>query len=83
MTACSEEIFCGAACSNNGNEDALAGFRVFFELYDPRNTEVYGIPGRQTNNAAHLCAILYAIQRCAKTRPVVIKTCSKLTVSCL
>lgn len=74
-----EEVFIGAACSNNGRADALAGFRVFFNTDDERNTCTFGIPGRQTNNAAHLHGLVCAIRLCSKTKRVVMKTCSKLT----
>lgn len=74
-----EEVFSGGACSNNGKADALAGYRIYFKDGDPRNTSVYGIPGRQSNNCAHLIGLSRAIELCDKTRPAIIKTCSKLT----
>jgi len=53
-------IYTDGACINNGKPNAKAGIGIYFGEKDRRNTSSR-IPGKQTNNAAELIAIIYAI----------------------
>ena len=50
-------VYTDGACSNNGNEHALAGIGIFFGINDSRNISKK-IEGKQTNNTAELTAII-------------------------
>jgi len=50
-------VYTDGACSNNGKENALAGFGIFFGINDNRNISKK-IEGKQTNNTAELTAII-------------------------
>lgn len=51
------KVFTDGACSNNGKQNAKAGFGIYFGENDPRNTSKRVI-GKQTNNVAELSAII-------------------------
>ena len=48
-------VYTDGACSNNGSENAKAGFGIFSD--DPRNLSKK-VKGKQTNNVAELSAII-------------------------
>lgn len=50
-------VYTDGACSNNGNEKAIAGIGIYFGNNDPRNVSKQ-ISGKHTNNVAELTAIL-------------------------
>lgn len=50
-------VYTDGACSNNGNEKAIAGIGIYFGNNDPRNVSKQ-IGGKHTNNVAELTAIL-------------------------
>lgn len=50
-------IYTDGACSNNGNNKAIAGIGIYFGTNDPRNVSKK-IEGKPTNNVAELSAIL-------------------------
>ena len=52
-------IYTDGACSNNGNEKAIAGIGIYFGINDPRNVSKK-IEGKLTNNVAELTSILEA-----------------------
>ena len=52
-------VYTDGACLNNGKQDASAGIGIFFGIDDVRNVSKK-IEGKQTNNAAELCAIIEA-----------------------
>ena len=54
-------VYTDGACSNNGNEKAIAGIGIYFGNNDPRNVSKQ-ITGKPTNNVAELSAILEACQ---------------------
>ncbi len=54
-------VYTDGACSNNGNEKAIAGIGIYFGNNDPRNVSKQ-ILGKSTNNVAELCAIIEACQ---------------------
>ena len=51
------KVYTDGACSNNGKENAKAGFGVYFGENDSRNISKRVI-GKQTNNVAELSAII-------------------------
>ena len=57
------KIFTDGACSNNGNENAMAGIGVYFGENDIRNVSER-IDGSQTNNIAELRAIIKVFDIC-------------------
>jgi len=54
-------VYIDGACSNNGKEDAKAGYGVYFGKDDKRN-ECNVVLGKQTNNTAELTAFLRALE---------------------
>jgi ribonuclease HI len=50
-------VYTDGACSNNGQESAVAGIGIYFAVNDPRNVS-QKMEGKQTNNTAELGAIL-------------------------
>ena len=50
-------VYTDGACSNNGQDNALAGIGIFFGINDNRNISKQ-IEGKQTNNTAELSAII-------------------------
>lgn len=54
-------VYTDGACSNNGNEKAIAGIGVYFGNNDSRNVSKQ-ILGKPTNNVAELTAIIEACE---------------------
>lgn len=54
-------VYTDGACSNNGNEKAIAGIGVYFGNNDSRNVSKQ-IFGKPTNNVAELSAIIEACE---------------------
>jgi ribonuclease HI len=54
-------VYIDGSCSNNGKNNAKAGYGVFFEFDDPRN-ENGVVNGKQTNNTGELTAFIRAIE---------------------
>lgn len=54
-------VYIDGACSNNGKENAKAGYGVYFGPDDSRN-ESNRIVGKQTNNVGELTALIRALQ---------------------
>ena len=54
-------VYTDGACSNNGNEKAIAGIGVYFGNNDSRNVSKQ-IFGKPTNNVAELTAIIEACE---------------------
>jgi ribonuclease HI len=58
MTKPDYYVYTDGACSNNGQQGAMAGIGIYFGHNDERNVS-QRIAGKQTNNTAELGAILY------------------------
>lgn len=58
-------VYTDGACSNNGQENAMAGIGIFLGQDDPRNVSEL-VEGKQSNNTAELTAII-------KTWPIIKK----------
>lgn len=56
-------VYTDGACSNNGQENAMAGIGIFLGQDDPRNVSEL-VEGKQSNNTAELTAII-------KTWPII------------
>ena len=54
-------VYIAGSCSNNGKNNAKAGYGVFFDFEDPRN-ENGVVNGKQTNNTGELTAFIRAIE---------------------
>jgi ribonuclease HI len=54
-------VYIDGSCSNNGKNNAKAGYGVFFEFDNPRN-ENGVVNGKQTNNTGELTAFIRAIE---------------------
>jgi ribonuclease HI len=54
-------VYIDGSCSNNGKNNAKAGYGVFFEFEDQRN-ENGVVNGKQTNNTGELTAFIRAIE---------------------
>lgn len=54
-------VYIDGACSNNGKEDAKAGYGVYFGENDCRN-ESNTVSGKQTNNTGELTAFIRALE---------------------
>ena len=68
MEQCNESnyyVYTDGACSNNGQENAMAGIGIFLGQDDPRNVSEL-VEGKQSNNTAELTAII-------KTWPIIKK----------
>lgn len=72
-------VYVDGACSNNGNEMAMAGIGVYFEggEYNDISKRIHGV---QTNNRAELLAILEAIQTVRSEDDIVIYTDSEYSL---
>ena len=83
-------IYTDGSCINNGKENAIAGYGVYFGVNDPRNEykKLNNNPTyRPTNNRAELKAILVALSKVIKEiengKEVVIHTDSQYSITCL
>ena len=54
-------IYIDGSCINNGSQNALAGYGVYFKDNDERN-EYARVIGKQTNNTGELTALIRAIE---------------------
>ena len=54
-------VYIDGSCSNNGKNNAKAGYGVFFEFDNPRNENGI-VNGKQTNNTGELTAFIRAIE---------------------
>jgi ribonuclease HI len=54
-------VYIDGACSNNGSENAIAGYGIFFKHGDPRN-ESKRINGKSTNNTGELSAFIRTLE---------------------
>jgi len=61
MDTNSISVYIDGSCSNNGKNNAKAGYGVFFDFEDPRN-ENGVVDGKQTNNTGELTAFIRAIE---------------------
>lgn len=50
-------VYTDGSCINNGSDDAIAGYGIFFGDDDPRNVSKR-VKGKQSNNTAELTAII-------------------------
>ena len=79
-------VYTDGACTNNGKKNAKAGIGIFFGVGDKRNVSER-IPGKQTNNAAELEAILRVFQilekEIKKGEEYVIMTDSEYSIKCM
>ena len=79
-------MFADVACRDNGQDRACGAFRLFFGDDDYRNVLQVPLPyDKQSNNTAHLHAVIRALQIVYRTqptdpKPVLVLTCSKYTV---
>ncbi|KAI8986838.1 ribonuclease H-like domain-containing protein [Trametes punicea] len=76
-------VYCDGACRGNGRSGSVAGVGVWWGQDDPRNI-CERCPGSQTNNRAELIAIIRILETAPMDeRPLVIKTDSRYSISCL
>ena len=76
-------VFVDAACLGNGTLSAKGGYRIYIAPDDPRNVCVAELPGRQSNNRAHLHSMIAVLNIChtmSLKEIHCIQTCSKIVV---
>lgn len=84
MEVDSISVYTDGACKNNGKATAIAGIGVYFGENDLRNVSER-IPGKQTNNAAELRAIIRAceiVQKDMETKVIHVHTDSEYAIKC-
>ncbi|KAG2198874.1 hypothetical protein INT47_010279 [Mucor saturninus] len=74
-------VYTDGASSNNGNENARAGYGVYWGDNDPRNASVR-LPGNQTNQRAEASAVIHALEQSLNgSEPLEIITDSQYVIS--
>ena len=54
-------VYIDGSCINNGKENAVAGYGVYFKEDDEKN-EYNRVEGKQTNNTGELTAFIRALE---------------------
>lgn len=73
-------VYTDGACPNNQNEQARAGYGVFYGEGDPRNVSAR-LTGKQTNNRAEMTAILTVLAEVDPGQDVEIRSDSMLCIN--
>lgn len=73
-------VYTDGACPNNQNDQARAGYGVYFGPNDPRNVSAR-LSGKQTNNRAEMTAIKVALEVAGPEADVVVRTDSMLCIN--
>jgi len=78
-------IYTDGSCMNNGKENAIAGFGIYFGPVDPRNVS-QRVEGKQSNQIAELTAIIHTYgivkQDLTLGKRIVIMTDSQYAILC-
>jgi ribonuclease HI len=76
-------IWTDGSCINNGTSAASCGIGVFYSKDSARNVSASLPIGKQTNNRAELCAILYALCTNEGSQNITIFTDSNYSIKCI
>lgn len=76
-------IWTDGSCLNNGTVDASCGIGIFYNVKSSSNVSTCLPPGKQTNNRAELCAILYALCTNSGLQNITILTDSDYSIKCI
>jgi len=77
------KIWTDGSCINNGSTEASCGIGVFYSIESKRNVSTKLPMGKQTNNRAELCAILYALCTNMQSDDILILTDSNYSIKCI
>lgn len=76
-------VWTDGSCLNNGMVGASCGIGIFYNIESVRNVSTRLPIGKQTNNRAELCAILYALCTNKGSQSIVIVTDSSYSIKCI
>jgi len=77
-------VYTDGSCISNGSSKARCGFGICYDYMDVKVRDSVTLEyGRQTNNRAELCAILYALCTIDGRRDVLIHTDSRYSIDCI
>lgn len=76
-------VWTDGSCINNGNLGAVCGIGIFYSELNNKNVSMCLPTGRQTNNRAELCAIMYVLCTNQGSKNITIYTDSKYSIDCI
>lgn len=76
-------VWTDGSCINNGTSKASCGIGIFYSPLSERNVSTRLPQGKQTNNRAELCAILYVLCTSPGSRDITILTDSNYSIKCV
>lgn len=77
------KIWTDGSCINNGTAEASCGIGIFYSIDSKKNVSTRLPIGKQTNNRAELCAILYALCTNDGSQNIIILTDSDYSIKCI
>jgi len=76
-------IWTDGSCINNGKSGAICGIGIYYSMSSCNNVSTQLPEGRNTNNRAELCAILYALCTNNGSTSIIIYTDSEYSINCI
>lgn len=76
-------VWTDGSCISNGTDSAICGIGVYYESEEHNNVSTRLPDGKQTNNRAELCAILYALCTNKGDNSIRIITDSDYAIKCI